>query len=165
MKPIHHIIYSSCLLMGAITLGSCEEDENLQLITYPEEVITLSVAGTEAEKEITKPVTYNEQSRLIGIDSVYKFKIALNTPAPKDVEVQLGSLLSNIPTSAVALPTSFNIPAGKTDGEVEVRFKDFSFLEENKGADTYSIALFPQKVEEKQSATASDTVKLKIGRA
>lgn len=147
-------------LISLVTLTGCEKDEKVDLIGYPENEIQLSVVATDSPKSILKEISYDEQSKLSGIDSVYKFNIQLATPSAKDATIQLKSILTNVPESSVEIPATIKIPAGKLGTEVVIRLKDFSFFETSKAEELYSIALLPDKIEGEKFKATVDTAKV-----
>lgn len=142
-----HISYKKLVMLCSIicignTIVSCQDDETLNLVGYPENPISIK---TDDEANVKVDATYNEEGKLILSSLLSKtWEVSLSTPSPEDASIKLSPILVNIPAEKVTLSTDvINFPAGSMSKEVtlEVDENDLSFMEDNLQAETYELGL------------------------
>lgn len=139
-----YLIFAA-LSFGGMLMG-CQEDEELNLIGYPENPITVTTPeNTESLSDIKVTATYDGDGNLVPSSPLKRtWQIALSTPSPEDVTLQVAPIADNIPADKVEISaTSVTIPAGSVAADVTVGIKndDISFAEEELTAQTYTLGL------------------------
>lgn len=135
----------AALSFGGMLMG-CQEDEDLNLIGYPENPITVTTPeNTENLSDIKVSATYDGDGNLVSSSPLKRtWQIALSTPSPEDVTLQVAPIADNIPADKVEISaTSVTIPAGSVAADVTVGIKDndIAFAEEELTAQTYALGL------------------------
>lgn len=141
-----HFTFRITLVCSFICLAglnfSCQEDETLNLVKYPENPIQINCEGNS---DVKVTGTYDENGKLIFSTPLQKtWKISLATPSPEEVSMKVAPVLVNIPQDKIALSTDLlTIPAGFASGDVTIGLKDddISFIEDNLSAQTYELGL------------------------
>ena len=104
---------------------SCQEDETLDLVDYPNTAISLFLPNSEDPLNGSYQVTYAADGTL-NVDKEVAFKVQLATASPNDVTVDLAYTFKNISGEEINLPQQVTIPAGEV--EQSVLLDDFSFI-------------------------------------
>lgn len=104
---------------------SCQEDETLDLVDYPNTAVSLSLPNSEDPLNGSYQVTYAADGTL-NIDKEVAFKVQLATASPNEVTVDLVYAFKNISGEKINLPQQVTIPAGEV--EQTVLLEDFSFI-------------------------------------
>lgn len=118
--------FACCLLMGALAIASCQEDENLNLPSYPQGDVLLTIAETKGASEAVVMGTYTEDGSL-QLDGLLSrtYNIKLSTPVQEDVTIELEAFTTNIPEDLVALDVNkVVIPIGFNSASVTLTMKD-----------------------------------------
>lgn len=136
-------LYSIALCCAGIFVG-CQEDEELNLLGYPENPVNVITPGESGDVSNMKvEATYNEEGKLVVSSALRRtWMVSLATPSPEDVVLQIAPYCVNIPVDKVELSeTTIKIPAGSVSAPVTVGLKgdDFSFAEEDLTAQTYEL--------------------------
>lgn len=139
-----HLFFATLFFAG-VCIG-CQEDENLNLIGYPENSISVTTPDdSENLSDITVQATYDDNGKLIVASPLKRtWHISLSTPSPQDVVLQVAPIAINIPQEKVEISaTSVTIPAGSVTAEVTVGIKndDLTFAEEEFAEKTYALGL------------------------
>lgn len=142
------IYYKPFLLVLALgtlfTLVSCQEDENLNLVTYPVNRPSISIDDTEKASTVELNAIYKNDGTLEldgAVTRTYTFHF---DASPKDATITYEILATNIPMENVEISaTHATLPAGYTDASVTVTLKneDFSFAASNFDATTYELGV------------------------
>lgn len=137
--------YLTCSFMfGTLLLTGCQEDEVLNLTTYPENQPSITIADIKGESEVTLNAAYNVDGTLAldGLVSrTYTFSFAAS---PKDAMVVFEPIVTNIPKENVEISTTgVTLPAGSTEASVTVTLKneDFSFAQSNYDETIYELGV------------------------
>lgn len=138
-------LFFAALSFSGILMG-CQKDEELNLIGYPENPITVTTPeNAESLSDIKVTATYDGDGNLIPSSPLKRtWQIALSTPSPEDVTLQVAPITDNIPADMVEISaTSITIPAGSVAADVTVGIKndDISFAEDELTAQTYKLGL------------------------
>lgn len=104
---------------------SCQEDETLDLVDYPNTAVSLSLPNSEDPLNGSYQVTYAADGTL-NADKEVAFKVQLATASPNEVTVDLAYTFKNISGEGMNLPQQVTIPAGEV--EQSVLLEDFSFI-------------------------------------
>lgn len=136
------IIIASCFIAIGCLVSSCQEDEELNLIGFPENSVSMNVDDTSILK-IT--ASYDSEGKLLFSSPLKKnWTVSLKTPSPKDVSIVVTPHIVNIPQENVSLSGELvKIPAGFISADVELGFvnDDLSFMENNLAAETYELGI------------------------
>lgn len=159
-------LYSIALCCAGIFMG-CQEDEELNLLGYPENPVSIVTPGESGDVSTMKvKATYNENGELVTATSLrHTWTVSLATPSPEDVVLQIAPYCVNIPVDKVELSeTTIKIPAGYVSTSVTVGLKDddFSFAAENLEAQTYELGFNVVNAEGLNLKTESATGKMVI---
>ncbi len=159
-------LYSIALCCAGIFMG-CQEDEELNLLGYPENPVSIVTPGESGDVSTMKvKATYNENGELVTATSLrHTWTVSLATPSPEDVVLQIAPYCVNIPVDKVELSeTTIKIPAGYVSASVTVGLKDddFSFAAENLEAQTYELGFNVVNAEGLNLKTESATGKMVI---
>lgn len=122
-----HIVYF--MLLVITTLTSCQEDEKLNLPSYPEGDILLTIAETKGASEAVIMGTYEEDGSL-QLDGLLSrtYNIRLNTPVQEDVTINFEPFTTNIPMNLVEISANqIIIPTGFNSASVTLTMKDETF--------------------------------------
>lgn len=134
------------IILGLIAgfLCSCQDDEVLNLKSYPQNDPTFSVEGSNGMSNVYLSATY-QQDRSLKVNGeikrTYTFHIL---PSPEDAVIEFFPIHTNIPEDKVEISTKeVLIPAGFSEATVEVGLKDndFSFAAENLSEMTYELGV------------------------
>lgn len=141
----HYTPFLFTLALGTIlSFASCQEDEVLNLETYPVNQPSMSIKDAEGASKVELKATYQSDGTLAlnGLVSrTYTFHFAAS---PEDATVTFDVLNTNIPKENVEISdTKVVLPAGYTDASVTVTLKDedFSFATSNYDATTYELGV------------------------
>ena len=161
------IFLSSIALCCAGIFMGCQEDEELNLLGYPENPVSIVTPGESGDVSTMKvKATYNENGELVTATSLrHTWTVSLATPSPEDVVLQIAPYCVNIPVDKVELSeTTIKIPAGYVSASVTVGLKDddFSFAAENLEAQTYELGFNVVNAEGLNLKTESATGKMVI---
>lgn len=161
------IFLSSIALCCAGIFMGCQEDEELNLLGYPENPVSIVTPGESGDVSTMKvKATYNENGELVTATSLrHTWTVSLATPSPEDVVLQIAPYCVNIPADKVELSeTTVKIPAGYVSASVTVGLKDddFSFAAENLEAQTYELGFNVVNAEGLNLKTESATGKMVI---
>jgi len=104
---------------------SCQEDETLDLVDYPNTAVSLSLPNSEDPLNGSYQITYAADGTL-NADKEVAFKVQLATASPNEVTVDLAYTFKNISGEEINLPQQVIIPAGEV--EQSVLLEDFSFI-------------------------------------
>lgn len=133
------------LAMGSfIAFTACQEDEELNLVTFPENQPSITIDDAEGASKAMLTAIYKADGTLEldgPVTRTYTFRFAAS---PKDATVTFDLLSTNIPMENVEISsTKVILPAGSTDASVTVTLKDedFSFAESNYDAATYELGV------------------------
>lgn len=159
-------LYSIALCCAGIFMR-CQEDEELNLLGYPENPVSIVTPGESGDVSTMKvKATYNENGELVTATSLrHTWTVSLATPSPEDVVLQIAPYCVNIPVDKVELSeTTIKIPAGYVSASVTVGLKDddFSFAAENLEAQTYELGFNVVNAEGLNLKTESATGKMVI---
>ena len=125
-------------LATLFTLASCQDDEALDLETFPVNQPVITINGTEGASN----AIYKSDGTL-ELDGVVSRTYTFNFLAsPEDATVTFDVLSTNIPKENIEISsTKAIIPAGATTASVTVTLKDedFSFAASNYDAVTYEL--------------------------
>lgn len=161
------IFLSSIALCCAGIFMGCQENEELNLLGYPENPVSIVTPGESGDVSTMKvKATYNENGELVTATSLrHTWTVSLATPSPEDVVLQIAPYCVNIPVDKVELSeTTIKIPAGYVSASVTVGLKDddFSFAAENLEAQTYELGFNVVNAEGLNLKTESATGKMVI---
>ena len=113
------------LAISSLTvLSGCREDEDLNLLTYPDNNFTLA-ADDEDGSEITVNATYNNDG-ILEFDKPVTFTFRFNA-SPEETIVTFEPMGENVELS----DTKLIIPAGYTDANVTLNVKDMEAFQSN----------------------------------
>lgn len=133
-------VFSFVLLVGVVT--SCQKDEELNLIEYPENPISVS---SDEGVNVNIIATYDGEGNIQFSNSLQKtWRVSLDTPSPKDASIGVSPVLVNIPEDKITLSADkLTIPAGFAFGDITLGIKDddVSFIQDNLDAQTYELGL------------------------
>lgn len=121
------ILYRFFLLLAVSSLtvlSGCREDENLNLLTYPDNSFTLAAEGEEGS-EITVNAFYNNDG-ILEFDKPATFTFRFNA-SPEETIVTFEPIGENVELS----DTKLIIPAGYTDASVTLDIKDMEAFQAN----------------------------------
>ena len=113
------------LAISSLTvLSGCREDEDLNLLTYPDNNFTLA-ADDEDGSEITVNATYNNDG-ILEFDKPVTFTFRFNA-SPEETIVTFEPMGENVELS----DTKLIIPAGYTDVSVTLGIKNMEAFQSN----------------------------------
>lgn len=121
------ILYRFFLLLAVSSLtvlSGCREDENLNLLTYPDNNFALAAEGEEGS-EITVNAFYNNDG-ILEFDKPATFTFRFNA-SPEETIVTFEPIGENVELS----DTKLIIPAGYTDASVTLDIKDMEAFQAN----------------------------------
>lgn len=121
------ILYRFFLLLAVSSLtvlSGCREDENLNLLTYPDNNFALAAEGEEGSK-ITVNAFYNNDG-ILEFDKPATFTFRFNA-SPEETIVTFEPIGENVELS----DTKLIIPAGYTDASVTLDIKDMEAFQAN----------------------------------
>lgn len=131
-------------LATLFTLASCQDDEVLDLETFPVNQPVITINGTEGASKAELNAIYKSDGTL-ELDGVVSRTYTFNFLAsPEDATVTFDVLSTNIPKENIEISsTKAIIPAGATTASVTVTLKDedFSFAASNYDAVTYELGV------------------------
>ena len=131
-------------LATLFTLASCQDDEALDLETFPVNQPVITINGTEGASKAELNAIYKSDGTL-ELDGVVSRTYTFNFLAsPEDATVTFDVLSTNIPKENIEISsTKAIIPAGATTASVTVTLKDedFSFAASNYDAVTYELGV------------------------
>lgn len=140
----HYKLFLSLAMGSFIAFTACQEDEELNLVTFPENQASITIDGAEGASKAMLTAVYKADGTL-ELDGLvtrtYSFRFAAS---PKDATVTFDVLSTNIPMENIEISaTKVILPAGSTDASVTVTLKDedFSFAESNYDATTYELGV------------------------
>lgn len=140
----YYKIYFALIVGCLLSLTSCEDDENLNLQTYPDNETSVIISDSEGESELTLNATYNEDGILVVDGQVTRTYTFTFKPSPEDIIVSYDLLSKNIPAEIVSISKLVDtIPAGYSESSVEVILKDddFSFAQTNYNEEIYELGV------------------------
>lgn len=143
MKAYNKFFLSLAIGLSA-TFAGCQDDEVLDLVTFPVNQPVITIDDAEGASNATLTAIYKSDGtlQLDGLVSrTYTFHFAAS---PEDATVTFDILNTNIPKENVEISTTkVVLPAGSTDASVTVTLKDedFSFAESNYDAATYELGV------------------------
>lgn len=144
---MRHIAYKTIAMFCSIicfgtAMVSCQDDEELNLLGYPENPISVN---TEDGDNMNISATYDAQGKLVLSSSLNRtWRISLATPSPEDASIKIAPLLVNIPADKVTLDTDIiNLPAGSLyqDVTLGINEEDLAFMEDNLQAEVYELGV------------------------
>lgn len=144
---MRHIAYKTIAMFCSIicfgtAMVSCQDDEELNLLGYPENPISVNA---EDGDNMNISATYDAQGKLVLSSSLNRtWRISLATPSPEDASIKIAPLLVNIPADKVTLDTDIiNLPAGSLyqDVTLGVNEEDLAFMEDNLQAEVYELGV------------------------
>lgn len=140
----HYKLFLSLAMGSFIAFTACQEDEELNLVTFPENQPSITIDDAEGASKAMLTAIYKADGTLEldgPVTRTYTFRFAAS---PKDATVTFDLLTTNIPMENVEISsTKVILPAGSTDASVTVTLKDedFSFAESNYDAATYELGV------------------------
>lgn len=140
----HCKLFLSLAMGSFIAFTACQEDEELNLVTFPENQPSITIDDAEGASKAMLTAIYKADGTLElngPVTRTYTFRFAAS---PKDATVTFDLLTTNIPMENVEISsTKVILPAGFTDASVTVTLKDedFSFAESNYDAATYELGV------------------------
>lgn len=140
----HYKLFLSLAMGSFIAFTACQEDEELNLVTFPENQPSITIDDAEGASKAMLTAIYKADGTLEldgPVTRTYTFRFAAS---PKDATVTFDLLTTNIPMENVEISsTKVILPAGFTDASVTVTLKDedFSFAESNYDAATYELGV------------------------
>lgn len=144
---MRHIAYKTIAMFCSIicfgtAMVSCQDDEELNLLGYPENPISVNA---EDGDNMNISATYDAQGKLVLSSSLNRtWRISLATPSPEDASIKIAPLLVNIPADKVTLDTDIiNLPAGSLyqDVTLGINEEDLAFMEDNLQAEVYELGV------------------------
>lgn len=133
------------LITGALfTLISCDDDETLDLLTYPENKPFVSISDVTHDAEPIVKATYNSEGILELDNKVSRTHLFRFKASPEDINLSYEILSKNIPDGLIEISTTKDVlKPGYTDSYVTVTLKDedFGFAQTNYGEETYEIGV------------------------
>lgn len=140
----YYKIYFALVIGCLFSLMSCEDDENLNLQTYPDNETSVIISDSEGESELTLNAIYNEDGILVVDGQVTRTYTFTFKPSPEDIIVSYDLLTKNIPAEIVRISKLVDtIPAGYSESSVEVILQDddFSFAQTNYNEEIYELGV------------------------
>lgn len=143
MKALYRLFLP--LAIGSFAaFASCQDDEVLDLVTFPVNQPAITIDKTEGVSQATLKAVYKPDGtlQLNGLVSrTYTFHIMAS---PEDATINFDIINSNIPAENIEISsTKVVLPAGHTDASVTVTLKneDFSFAAPNYDATIYELGV------------------------
>lgn len=119
--------YITCfLLMGTLALTGCQEDENLNLPSYPQGDVLLTIDQTKGASEVAIAGAYQADGSLT-LDGFLSrtYQIKLSTPVQEEVTIDFEPFTTNIPADLVEISArKVVIPVGFNSASVTLTMKD-----------------------------------------
>lgn len=147
MKYYHIISLTCILLVGVLVIIGCKEDEELNLVSYPDNFANIVITDVEDPASVvTINAVYNiDGTLLLDKEIPRNFSFRLHTPSPEEAQIKFSPYTENIPDELlnISLEKS-SIPVGNTDVSVDVTLNEEEFLEMaklNYEAETYEFGL------------------------
>lgn len=133
------------LLIGALfTFISCEESEELNLLTYPDNESSLSISDAEGNSELEIVARYNSDGILTLDEKATRTYVFRFNASPQDIRVFYELISKNIPEELLHLSKTEDVlPKGASDALVTVSLinDDVTFAQENLGEETYELGV------------------------
>lgn len=158
----YYKIYFALVIGCLFSLMSCEDDENLNLSTFPDNGGSAIISETEGNSELILNATYNEDGILVVDGQVTRTYTFTFKPSPEDIIVSYDLLTKNIPAEIVRISKLVDtIPAGYSESSVEVILQDddFSFAQTNYDEEIYELGV---KATAKGYKISTDTIEAKV---
>lgn len=158
----YYKIYFALVIGCLFFLMSCEDDENLNLSTFPDNGGSAIISETEGNSELILNATYNEDGILVVDGQVTRTYTFTFKPSPEDIIVSYDLLTKNIPAEIVRISKLVDtIPAGYSESSVEVILQDddFSFAQTNYDEEIYELGV---KATAKGYKIPTDTIEAKV---
>lgn len=118
-------IYFTLIVGALFTLISCNDDEVLNLQTYPDNQPSISASGQEEGVELVLSATYNDEGKLEFSEELNQTFLIHFTPSPEDIVLSYEIISENIPSEMLKLSvTKDTILAGYSTTSVTVLLGD-----------------------------------------
>lgn len=141
---VHYKLFLS-LSVGLLTaFTGCQEDEKLNLVTFPVNQPSITIDKTEGQSKAILTAVYKSDGTLAldgSVTRTYTFHFAAS---PENATITFDVLSTNIPKENIEISdTKVVLLAGATDASVTVTLKkeDFSFAQSNYDATTYELGV------------------------
>lgn len=122
----------------------CEDSEELNLLTYPENKASASVIDAEGNSEVTLKATYNGEGELeLDGEASRTYMFRFNA-SPEDILISYELISTNIPEELVQISKKEDkLSKGFTDVLVDVSFlaDNFNFAKTNYEEETYELGV------------------------
>ena len=132
MKYYHIISLTCILLVGVLVIIGCKEDEELNLVSYPDNFANIVITDVEDPASVvTINAVYDiDGTLLLDKEIPRNFSFRLHTPSPEEAQIKFSPYTENIPDELlnISLEKS-SIPVGNTDVSVDVTLNEEEFLE------------------------------------
>lgn len=141
---VHYKLFLPLAVGSLIAFTGCQEDEKLNLVTYPVNQPSITIDNSEGASQAMLTAVYKSDGTLAldgPVTRTYTFHFAAS---PEDATITFDVLSTNIPRENIEISDAkIILPAGATDASVTVTLKneDFSFAQPNYDAVTYELGV------------------------
>lgn len=132
------------VVCSLLVFSSCEESEELNLLTYPENQSALLITDAEGNSEVTLKAIYNAEGEMELDGQVSRTYVFRFDASPEDIMISYELISKNIPEELISISkTEYVLPKGASDALVDVSFlaDDFSFAQTNYAEETYELGV------------------------